>query len=76
MPRANTKIRPYYRLCHRSGGRDFEILHALRCVLGTSEAPFLCIHAVNTTLKLPSWFQNDIQGPSAVVTRKIQCALI
>ena len=36
----------------RSGGRNFESLHALRCVLGTSEAPFLCTHAVNTYPKV------------------------
>ena len=27
---------------------DKEILHALRCVLGTSEAPFSCMHTVHT----------------------------
>ena len=56
MPRANTKIH-----CARSGGRNFEILHALKCVLGTSEAPFSCIHTVNTYPKVAVFiwrFQN------------------
>ena len=50
-----------YRLCLAgSGGMvpgNFEILHALWCVLGTSEAPFSCMHtAYIRSLKLPSSF--------------------
>ena len=44
---------PYYRLCEGgSGGMppgNFEILHALKCVLGASEAPFrACIQYIHT----------------------------
>ena len=38
---------------------NFEVLHALKRVLGASEAPFqaLCMHTVHTyTCKLPSSF--------------------
>ena len=38
--------------CAKSGGRHFEILRALRCILGNPEAPFSCIRTVNTYPKV------------------------
>ena len=62
--------------CGRESGgtppNNFEVLHALKCVLGASEAPFLCMHTVHTyLLKLPSSLTKqlqiekyDVRGPS------------
>ena len=55
-PRANTKCGAH----NIDGGRgsggtppeNFELLRALKCVLGASEAPFLCMHTVHTYLQV------------------------
>ena len=42
--------------------KNFEVLHALKRVLGASEAPFLCMHTVHTyLLKLPSSLIKQLQ---------------
>ena len=42
--------------CGRGSGgtppENFEVLHALECVLGAPEAPFLCMHTVYTYLQV------------------------
>ena len=48
---------------------NFELLRALKCVLGASEAPFLCMHAVHTYLQVGVFVQlqikkYDVRGPS------------
>ena len=39
---------------------NFELLRALKCVLGASEAPFLCMHAIHTYLQVAGSKSNDI----------------
>ena len=48
---------------------NFELLRALKCVLGASEAPFLCMHTVHTYLQVAVFVQlqikkYDVRGPS------------
>ena len=72
-PRANTKCGAHNIDCGRgSGGTalgNFELLRALKCVLGASEAPFLCMHTVHTYLQVGVFVQlqikkYDVRGPS------------
>ena len=58
-PRANTKCGAHNIDCGRG---SFEVLHALKCVLGASVAPFLCMHTVHTyLLKLSSSLIKQLQ---------------
>ena len=55
-PRANTKYGAhnidYWRGVWGTPPENFELLRALKCVLGASEAPFLCKHTVYTYLQV------------------------
>ena len=40
---------------------NFELLRALKCVLGASEAPFMCMHTVHTYLQVAIFVQLQIK---------------
>ena len=58
-PTANTNSVAHNIDCGRGSGgtppENFEVLHALNCVLGASEAPFLCMHTVHTYLPVAAF---------------------
>ena len=63
---------PFYRLCEGGLGRtppgNFEILLALKCVLGASEAPFCaCIQYIQCI------YTCQLQSSFAVSDRKVRC---
>ena len=66
---------PFYRLCEGGLGRtppgNFEILLALKCVLGASEAPFRsCIQSIQS---IQCIYTCQLQSSFAVSDRKVPC---